>query len=146
MIVRTAANLTVSPEGLKGKRIGVQRASINDRFATDTFKGSEIVRYAKQDEIYLDLAAGRLDATLVDAVAADAGFLKKPQGKGFGFAGPAYIDPAYFGMGAGIAVRKSDTELVQRLNQAIAAIRANGTYKRIQDRYFEFDIYGEAAK
>lgn len=146
MIVRSAANLTVSPEGLKGKRIGVQRASINDRFATDTFKGSEIVRYAKQDEIYLDLAAGRLDATLVDAVAADAGFLKKPQGKGFAFAGPAYVEPAYFGHGAGIAVRKTDTELVQRLNRAIAAIRANGTYQRIQDKYFDFDIYGEASK
>ncbi|WP_284615054.1 ABC transporter substrate-binding protein [Aquabacterium humicola] len=146
MIVRSAANLTVSPEGLKGKRIGVQRASINDRFATDTFKGSEIVRYAKQDEIYLDLAAGRLDATLVDAVAADAGFLKKPQGKGFAFAGPAYVEPAYFGHGAGIAVRKTDTELVQRLNRAIAAIRSNGTYQRIQDKYFDFDIYGEASK
>lgn len=144
IIVRTAAGLTVSPSGLQGKRIGVQRATINDRFATDQFKGSEIVRYAKQDEIYLDLAAGRLDATLVDAAAADTGFLKRPEGKGFAFAGPAYVDPAYFGSGVGVAVRKGDTALLKSLNEAIAAIRANGAYKTLQDKYFDFDIYGEA--
>ncbi len=146
MIVRTAAKLSVSPDGLRGKKIGVQRATINDRFATDTFKASEIVRYAKQDEIYLDLAAGRLDATLVDAVAADTGFLKKPQGQGFAFAGPAYIDPSYFGSGVGVAVRKTDTALQQRFNQAIAAIRANGVYLQLQSKYFDFDIYGDNAR
>jgi arginine/ornithine transport system substrate-binding protein len=144
--VRTPASLVVSPAGLKGRKIGVQRATINDRFATDTFKESEIVRYAKQDEIYLDLAAGRLDATLVDAVAADTGFLKTPQGKGFGFAGPAYVDPAYFGSGVGVAVRKTDAALQQRFNEAIAAIRANGVYTQLQSKYFDFDIYGGAAR
>lgn len=143
MIVRSGANLTVSPAGLQGRKIGVQRASINDRYATEQFKASEIVRYAKQDEIYLDLVAGRLDATLVDAIAADTGFLKKPQGKGFTFAGPAYVDPAYFGSGVGVAVRKADTALQQRFNQAIAALRSNGTYKQLQARYFDFDIYGD---
>ncbi|HEX5683745.1 MAG TPA: ABC transporter substrate-binding protein [Ideonella sp.] len=145
VIIKAGSGLVVSPEGLKGKRIGVQRATINDRFATDTFKHSEIVRYAKQDDIYLDLAAGRLDATLVDAVAADAGFLKRDQGKGFVFAGPAYTDPAYFGHGVGVAVRRNDPALLQSLNVAIAAIRANGTYQKLQDKYFDFDIYGDAA-
>ena len=145
-VAKNGANLTVTPEGLKGKRIGVQRSSVNDRFVTEIFKHSEIVRYNKQDEIYLDLAAGRLDGTVVDAVAADTGFLKKPQGKGFGFVGPAYVDPTYFGQGVGIAMRKGDTELQQKFNAAIRAIRANGTYRKIQDKYFDFDIYGEAAK
>jgi arginine/ornithine transport system substrate-binding protein len=144
VIVKAGSGLVVSPEGLRGKRIGVQRATINDRFATDTFKHSEVVRYAKQDDIYLDLVAGRLDATLVDAVAADAGFLKREQGKGFAFAGPAYTDPAYFGHGVGVAVRPGDTALLQSINAAIAAIRANGSYKKLQDRYFDFDIYGDA--
>jgi arginine/ornithine transport system substrate-binding protein len=146
MIVKMAAGLVVTPAGMAGKRIGVQRASINDRYATDTFKQAEIVRYARQDEIYLDLVAKRLDATLVDAVAANVSFLKTPQGRGFAFAGPAYLDPAYFGAGVGVALRKADGGLLQRFNAAIAAVRQNGVYERLQKAYFDFDIYGEAAR
>ncbi len=112
------------------------------RFATATFKQSQIVRYAKQDEVFLDLKSGRLDATLVDVVAGDIGFLKTPAGKGFRFHGPFYTDPAFFGDGAGIAVRKGDDALRTQLNGAIAALRADGSYKKIQDKYFAFDIYG----
>lgn len=134
-----------TPATLKGKRIGVQRTTIHDRFATDHFKDSTIVRYAKQSEVFLDLAARRVDAVLMDAVPADVGFLKKPAGKGYGFVGPAFNDPKYFGAGAGIAVRKGD-KLRDDLNRALANIRGNGTYKKIQDKYFDFDIYGAAGK
>jgi arginine/ornithine transport system substrate-binding protein len=136
----------ISPAAMKGKKIGVQRTTIHDRFATATFKGSEIVRYAKQDEVFLDLASGRIDGTLVDSVAADIGFLKTPAGKGYAFVGPTFTDPAFFGDGAGIAVRKGDEKLRKGLNEALAAIRANGTYKAIQAKYFDFDIYGPETK
>lgn len=143
LVGRSDARLAPTPAGLKGKRIGVQRSTIHDRFVTDVFKDSEIVRYAKQDEVYLDLAAGRIDVAMADSVAVDGGFLKKPAGKGFGFFGPAFNDPKYFGYGAGIAVRKADTGLQARFDGAIRAIRADGTYKKIQDRYFDFDVYSE---
>ena len=42
-----------------------------------------------------------------------------------------------------IALRKADTALLDKLNAAIAAVRANGTYKKIQDQYFDFDVYGK---
>ena len=133
----------VSPAGMKGKKIGVQRSTIHDRYLSALYKDSEIVRYGKQDEVYLDLAAGRIDATLCDSVAADLGFLKKPAGKGYGFVGPAFDDPAWFGTGSGIAMRKADLALLAKFNAAIAATRANGVYKKIQDKYFDFDVYGK---
>ena len=40
------------------------------------------------------------------------------------------------------AVRKGETELVEKFNAAIDAIRANGKYKEINDKYFDFDAYG----
>jgi arginine/ornithine transport system substrate-binding protein len=144
-VAKIDAKLDPSPAGMKGKRIGVQRTTIHDRFATATFKQSEMVRYTKQDDAFLDLSSGRLDAALVDLIAASTGFLKTPQGKGFAFTGPVYDDPKYFGVGAGVAVRKGDNELRTRLNAAIKAIRDNGTYKKIQDKYFDFDVYGSAA-
>ncbi len=146
LIGKDGANLEVSAAGLKGKKIGVQRTTIHDRFATATFKQSEIVRYAKQDEVFLDMKSGRIDATLMDVVAGDEGFLKTASGKGFRFYGPDFTDPAFFGEGAGIAVRKGDDKLRTSLDGAIAAIRADGSYKKIQDKYFAFDIYGVEPK
>lgn len=143
LVAKAGTPLQATPEGLKGKRIGVQRSTIHDRFATDAFKGSEIVRYGKADEVYLDLVAGRIDVAMGDSVAIDGGLLKKPQGKGYAFFGPNYTDEKYFGTGSSIAVRKADTALAQRFNAAIKAIRADGTYKKIQDRYFSFDVYGD---
>ena len=133
---------TATVVGMKGKRIGVQRTTTHDRFATETFKESEIVRYAKQDDVFLDLTSGRLDAVLVDQVAASQGFLLLPTSKDFAFFGPVYIETKYFGAGAGIGMRKTDTALRDEFNAAIKAIRANGVYKKINDKYFDFDIYG----
>jgi arginine/ornithine transport system substrate-binding protein len=143
LIAKAGVAIDGSPASLKDKKIGVQRTTINDRYATEKFTGATIVRYATQDQAYLDLAAGRIDATLVDSVAGDSGFLKTPAGKGFAFTGPDYVDPAYFGSGVGIAMRKGDTALKDRLNAAIKAIRSNGVYKKIQDKYFNFDVYGK---
>ncbi len=130
---------------LKGKRIGVQRSSVYDRYATDVFApaGAEVVRYGSQNEVFLDLQAGRLDATLADSVNIDDGFLKTDAGKAFAFAGPDFTDVKYFGEGQGIAVRKGDKALADKFSAAILAIRANGKYKEVQDKYFDFDVYGE---
>ena len=46
------------------------------------------------------------------------------------------------GVGAGFATRKEDTELRDAMSAAIKAIRADGTYKTMNDKYFEIDIYG----
>jgi arginine/ornithine transport system substrate-binding protein len=130
---------------LKGKKVGVQRSSIYDRYATGVFApaGIEVVRYSSQNEVFLDLTAGRLDATLADSVNIDDGFLKADAGKGFAFTGPDFTDVKYFGEGQGIAVRKGDTALADKFSAAIAAIRANGKYQQVQDKYFSFDVYGD---
>jgi|TARA_R100001143_G_scaffold63516_1_gene71307 lysine-arginine-ornithine-binding protein len=131
-----------TPEALAGKRIGVQRATIHDDFVTTKYTNSEIVRYATQDEVYLDLTAGRLDAIIADSLAMDEGFLSRDAGKGYAFFGVDHNDPEFFGEGAGITVRKGEDALRERLNGAIAAIRANGTYDTIMKKYFKIDIYG----
>lgn len=128
----------------KGKNIGVQRATIHDRFVTEEgAKDAVIKRYGTQDDAYLDLKAGRIDMLLADSVAIDEGFLKKPEGKDYQFIGPDLSEVKYFGEGAGIACRKKDTDLVEMFNKAIDQIRADGTYKKIQDKYFDFNVYGE---
>ena len=59
-----------------------------------------------------------------------------------GFVGDAQIDLPCFGEGAGVAVRKGNEDLVQAFNNAIQAIRADGSYEALSMKYFGTDIYG----
>jgi arginine/ornithine transport system substrate-binding protein len=137
----------VDPEfkSLVGKTIGTQRSTTTDRFAAEVLepKGVKVVRYSTQNEIYLDVLSGRLDGVLADVFPLNEGFLKTANGKDYEFVGPVLNDPKYFGEGAGIAVRKGDSELRGKFDSAIKALRENGKYQAIQARYFDFDIYGE---
>lgn len=143
-IVKKGTMTEFSREALKGKKVGVQRATTNDRYLTETYgKDVEIKRYGTQDEAYLDLASGRIDMMVADSVQLSEGFLKKPEGADYEFIGPDLTDEKYFGVGVGVACRKQDSDLVELLNAAIVKIREDGTYKKIQDKYFDFDVYGE---
>ena len=128
--------------GLDGKRLGVQRATTHQCSAEKLYPGAELVLYATQDEVWQDLGSGRLDAQLSDSLQAYEGFLVLDVGQGFDFLGDALDDVECQGVGAGFAVRKEDSELRDALSKAIQDIRADGTYKVMNDKYFAVDIYG----
>ncbi len=143
-VCKKGAISNFSREAVKGKSVGVQRATIHDKYLTDNYgKDVTVKRYGTQDEAYLDIVAGRIDMLLADSIALSDGFLKKKEGTDYQFIGPDLTDRKWFGDGAGIAIRKQDKELVALFNKAIDTIRANGTYKAIQDKYFDFNVYGE---
>jgi lysine-arginine-ornithine-binding protein len=133
----------VSPDGLNGLSVGVQRATTHENFLRDNFPGLDIRVYATQDEANADLASGRVDLGHADSVALMDGFLSTDLGDGFEFIGPDYNVPEWHGVGAGIAVRKGDDELRMALDKAIDTIRANGTYEKINAKYFDFDVFGD---
>ena len=143
LVAKAGSTMKVTRAGLAGKRIGVQRATTHQCHADKAFADSEIVLYQTQEEVFQDLVAGRLDAQLSDSIQAQTGFLDQPQGKGYAFLGEAINDRACFGEGAGFALRKQDKALTAAMNEAIKALRADGTYKRINDTYFKVDVYGE---
>ena len=128
--------------GLDGKRLGVQRATTHQCSAEKLYPGAELVLYATQDEVWQDLGSGRLDAQLSDSLQAYEGFLVLDVGQDFDFLGDALDDVECQGVGAGFAVRKEDSELRDALSKAIGDMRADGTYKAINDQYFKVDIYG----
>ena len=141
---KKGSGYTISKAGLKGKTVGVQRATIHENFLRDNFGDVVTVKsYATQDEVYLDLKSGRIDLGIADSVAVNEGFLKTKAGAGFAFVGPSFSNPKWFGDGAGIAVRKGDDKLRLAINAAIKKIRADGTYKKINDKYFAFDVFGK---
>ncbi|WP_428776018.1 ABC transporter substrate-binding protein [Vibrio sp.] len=141
-VAKKGENFQFSPEGLEGKKIGVQRASTHDKYVTDNFSGVDIKRYGSQDEAFMDLKSGRLDLVINNIPAVKKGLLEKEGGDRYTLVGPQITDKEWFGEGVGIAIRKNSPELREKFNQAIKALRSNGKYKEIQDKYFDFDIYG----
>lgn len=132
-------------DSLKGLRLGVLKGSTHERYAEGELapKGAQIVSYEAQDQVYLDINAGRLDGTVADKVEVTGGFLSKPEGQDFKTVGPDLLDEKYFGAGMGIALRKGQDELREQLNAAIASLRSSGKYQQIASKYFDFDVYGE---
>jgi len=127
----------IDPTNLKGKTIGAQRATISGSYLEDNLKDVvDIKLYDTQENAYLDLGADRVDAVLADMLV-NYEWLNSDEGQGFEFKGEAIdIDDRI-----GIALRKDDTELVKRFNEALAGIRADGTYDKINAKYFPFSIY-----
>ncbi|MFW6011453.1 MAG: ABC transporter substrate-binding protein [Desulfosalsimonas sp.] len=137
-------DIEISKEGLKGKTVGVQRATVSANFINDNFGDIMKVRsYATQEEANMDMTSGRLDLLFADAVVLQEGFLDTEPGEEYEFVGPGYTDEEWFGEGIGIAVRKGDDELREAFNKAIKQIRKDGTYQEINDKYFDFDVYGD---
>ncbi|MBI1209461.1 MAG: transporter substrate-binding domain-containing protein [Azospirillum sp.] len=132
-----------SMAGLKGKTIGYQSGTVSAAYAEDHLKDVATLKaYDTQENANLDLVSGRIDLLLADLLVLSEGFLKEKDGAGFEIKGKSFTDPKTMGEGIGIALRKEDTDLRAKLNAAIKAIRANGVYKKINDKYFAFDLYG----
>lgn len=129
-----------SPAGMAGKTIGAQSSTIHATYLEDIYSGASIKLYATQDEANLDLASGRLDAVLADSIVL-LEWMKTDEGKCCAFIGEDVISVKYFGEGVGVALRQDDDDLREMFNAAIAEIRANGTYERINAKYFPFSIY-----
>ncbi|MFL9866507.1 ABC transporter substrate-binding protein [Paraburkholderia fungorum] len=144
LVAKTGSPLLPTPQSLAGKTIGVEQGTIQETYAKTYWepKGAKVVPYQNQDQVYTDLLSGRLDASLQDAVEAEIGFLKTPRGAGFAFAGKDIVDEKVLGNGAGIGMRKDDADLKVKVDQAISDIIKDGTYKKLEKKYFDFDVYG----
>ncbi len=144
LVAAKSMELDGSPESMKGKIVGAQVSTIHANYAEKYYKdvADDIkVTYQAFDEHNNDLVAGRLDAVVGDSLAF-SDFLNSDAGKDFEI--KAYLqDEAIFGKGVGVGLRQGDDELKQKFNDAIAKVRADGTYDEIAKKYFDFDIYGD---
>ncbi|MEL0638196.1 MULTISPECIES: transporter substrate-binding domain-containing protein [Marinomonas] len=124
-------------KNLDGKTIGAQRATLAAQYLEDHYTGKAKLKfYDNQDNVYLDLVSGRLDIVLSDELPTYNWLKTSGNGKKFDFKGAAFMKNDKIG----IAVRKGD-KLKDKLNEALKEILANGTYQKINAKYFPFSIY-----
>jgi polar amino acid transport system substrate-binding protein len=131
----------VTKEDLAGKTMGVATSTTHYNYAEKTYTDSTLKGYPSSKEFLLDLANGRLDAASDDISVLEA-WLASPDGACCKLVGAITPVEEIHGPGAGIAVRKGETDLANKFNAAIDAIRASGKYKEINDKYFTYDVYG----
>lgn len=124
---------------LKGKVVGVQSATMMREFVKKYFGDTvEIREYKTTEQHDLDLAAGRIDAVFAQQTALTA-TLSKPEFAGYTLAGPGFVG-GMFGLGTGAGLRKEDTKLKEMLNTAIDEAIADGTIKRISEKWVKTDV------
>jgi len=130
---------TASYVALKGKatldtakNIGVQNGTTFQQYTIAETKQYALKAYASLQDAILDLKNGRIDIIFGDtAVLADM-IDKEPE---IQFVGDKVTNKKYFGNGLGIAMNKSSKELAENLNKGLRAIKANGEYQKIYDKW-----------
>ena len=128
------------PSSMDGVLVAAQSATTHASFMQKYFNGhAELKLYDTLDNETADLKAGRVDLLMAGAIQI-ADWLKSPDGADYEIKVKLPHDQL-FGHGDGAGLRKEDAELKNKLNGAIAAVRASGQYKQITDKYFDFDIY-----
>ncbi|MCK0149686.1 ABC transporter substrate-binding protein [Marivita sp. S6314] len=130
-----------SNDALADKVIGAQAGTTQADFIEAMYPDADIRLYPTQDEVNLDMASGRIDMQVGDFLPMLDWTKKSDDGACCELSGEPITDPAFVGEGVGIALRQEDDDLRERLNAALKEIRADGTYKTINDKYFDVDVY-----
>ncbi len=125
---------------LTSKKLGVTSSTAQASYANDHYSDVERIVYPSSPDLYKALEAKEVDVILEDKLAIYDWLTNTKAGSCCEFRGQDIKDPEYFGEGAGIAVRPEDTDLLLRLDQALTVIQADGTYDRINAKYFPFSI------
>ncbi|EAZ9291556.1 arginine ABC transporter substrate-binding protein [Salmonella enterica] len=118
---------------LKGKRIGMENGTTHQKYLQDKHPEVKTVAYDSYQNAIIDLKNGRIDGVFGDTAVVNEWLKTNPQ---LGPATEKVTDPQYFGTGLGIAVRPDNKSLLEKLNNALAAIKADGTYQKISDQWF----------
>ena len=140
-MVKNSSGLTSDgPEALAGKQIGVEKSGTHETFLLDNYPGSTVRRYASLSDAILDLEAERVDAVIGDKDAITVFLKTRRDARCCHILADVPRDPAVFGVGIGVGLRKEDTALKASFDKALASSMADGTFATIRAKYFDFPI------
>lgn len=128
------------PSLLRNKRIGIQKDSTHADWADKSFRRSaQLRRYASVQEALTALANDEVDAVFGDKAQLWL-WSQKPEGKCCELVGQDIKDTQTLGVGVAAGLRKEDGKLREAFNKALGEMVADGTYKKLNDKYFPFAL------
>lgn len=120
---------------LNGKTVSTVGGSTFERYLREKWRSVNVQTYDSMDAAVLDLDAGRVVAVLGEQAQLAPAYIQAKPGA-YKFAGTPVVDPAFMGQGKGMALRKNDTELLNKLNQAISKVNASGKRSELSLKWF----------
>lgn len=134
IIVKEDSTVESFDDLVGGKKVGVQESTTGDIYASDTVEngglGDEFVeRYNKGTEAVQALLQGKIDAVIIDSEPAKS-FVEANEGL-------KILDSEYVTEDYAIAIAKENTELLEKVNTALAELKADGTLDSIVAKYIK---------
>jgi len=120
------------PEDLEGLKVGVQLGTTGDIFLSEQ-TGADVQRYDENTLAFEALNNGDLDAVMADGPTAAEVLQSNPE------MDLKLVDGVFTEEQYGIAVNQEETDLLEAINEGLAAIKENGEYDEIYDKYFGTD-------
>lgn len=120
--------------GLAGKRLGVVAASIQETYANETYKSTQIVPFPDSAALQISLQSGQIDAAFFDGGLAAIYVKTSPRPLSVVVSIPNTDQPA------GIGVAKDRPNLLAAVNKAVADMIADGTYGKIYQEWIGADV------
>ncbi len=136
LMVKKGSGLEPTAESLKGKRVGVQQGTTMESYANKEWapNGVQVISYPSYTNAFVDVAAGRLDATFQEAPTAVDGFLDKPEGADYELS-PMTLDVDIFNEPIAMGMRKGN-KLKAEIDAALESMLADGTIQGYAAKYF----------
>ena len=126
VIIVKEGSAIAAPADLTGKKIGVQTGTTGDIYADDV-ENAEVQRFNKGMEAVMALTQDKLDAVIIDREPAKV-FVKENEGL-------KILDEAFTEEEYAIAIKKGNTELLEKMNAAIKELKESGALQQIVDKY-----------
>ena len=117
---------------LGGKKVGVGLGTNYEQWLRKEVPTADVRTYNDDPVKFQDLKVGRIDAILIDRLAALEYTRKAPD--------TALAGEAFSRLESGIAIRKGEPELLEAVNKALAALKADGTLTALSQKYFGADV------
>lgn len=123
-------------DDLEGAKIGVQLGTTGDIYASDyEEKGSTVERFNKGADAVLALTQGKIDCVIIDSEPAKA-FVAANDGL-------KILDEPFAEEEYAICVAKDNTDLLGKINTALAELKADGTTESIEKNFIGDDTKGK---
>lgn len=126
---------------LAGKRIGVVTGSAHEAMLRSYFPEARPATYLRQEWLYGDLRAGKLDGAFGDGMRISFWLAGSGAAGCCQFAGGPYLAPEFLGAGLAIAARRDNAVLVQAFDYALREIAVKGTFAELYLKYFPVSFY-----